>query len=272
MPFPDISPVIFELGPLVVRWYGIAYLAGVALGVLYGIALLNRPSLWVDNKPPFTPAEWLDFGFWAVIAIIVGGRLGYVLFYDPLSYARDPITIFQTWDGGMSFHGGLLGLVVALAWYAMRAKTSFLSGIDLLGAVAPLGLMLGRIANFINGELYGKVTDLPWGVIFPTGGPLPRHPSQLYEAALEGLVLFLILRGVTHLSMGLRRPGLVAGIFGIGYAISRSAVEFVRLPDIQIGYLYGGWLTLGMVYSVPVFLAGLALVIYSLRKPHPRGR
>ncbi|MBU1175054.1 MAG: prolipoprotein diacylglyceryl transferase [Alphaproteobacteria bacterium] len=271
VPFPDISPIAFELGPLVVRWYGLAYLAGVALGVLYGVALLNRPSLWFDNKPPFSPGEWLDFGFWAVFAIIIGGRLGYVLFYDPLHYLADPVAIFQTWDGGMSFHGGLLGLVVALAVFGLRKKASFLSGIDLLGAVSTLGLLLGRLANFINGELYGKVTLMPWGVVFPNGGPLPRHPTQLYEAALEGLALFVVIRLVTHLGHGLRRPGLVAGIFGIGYALSRVFVEFFRLPDAHVGYLYGGWLTLGMVYSVPVLLAGVALVAYASRKPRTRG-
>lgn len=272
VPFPDINPIAFEIGPLVVRWYGLAYLAGVALGVLYGMAILDRKSLWVDNAPPFKPAEWLDFGFWAVLAIIIGGRLGFVIFYDPLTYLASPLAIVQTWDGGMSFHGGLIGLVTALAIFAWRKKASFLSGIDLLGAVAPLGLLLGRIANFVNGELYGKETDLPWGIVFPTGGPLPRHPSMLYEAALEGLVLFLVIRLITHVYRGLRKPGLVAGIFGIGYALSRIMVEFVRLPDPQVGYVYGGWVTLGMVYSVPVLLVGLALVLYASRKKQPRGR
>ncbi len=272
LPFPDINPIAFEIGPLAVRWYGLAYLTGVALGVLYGIALLRRPALWVDNTPPFTPAEWLDFGFWAILAIVIGGRLGYVVFYDPAYYATHPVAIFETWDGGMSFHGGLIGLVVALFLFSRYKKSRFLSGIDLLGAVSPLGLMLGRIANFINGELYGKPTDLPWGVVFPTSDGVPRHPSQLYEAALEGLLLFLIIRIVTHLGHGLRRPGLVAGIFGIGYALSRILVEFVRLPDSFIGYLYGGWLTLGMVYSVPVLLAGIGLVAYALRKPRRKTR
>ena len=272
LPFPEISPIAFEIGPLIVRWYGLAYLAGVALGVLYGIFLLNRPALWKDNSPPFTPAEWLDFGFWAVFAIIIGGRLGYVIFYDPAHYLANPLEIVATWDGGMSFHGGLLGLVATLAWFAYAKKASFLSGIDLLGAVAPLGLMLGRIANFINGELFGKETTLPWGIVFPNGGPLPRHPSQLYEAALEGVLLFLILRLVTHVWRGLRRPGLVAGLFGIGYALSRILVETVRLPDPQIGYVFGGWLTLGMVYSLPVLAVGLVLVLYASRKPKSRGR
>jgi phosphatidylglycerol:prolipoprotein diacylglycerol transferase len=272
VPFPDINPIALELGPLVVRWYGLAYLAGVALGVLYGMALLSRSSLWKNNTPPFTPGEWLDFGFWAILAIVIGGRLGYVVFYDPLYYIQNPLGIIQTWDGGMSFHGGLLGLVVALAWFSWKKKASFLSGIDLLGAVSPIGLMLGRLANFINGELFGRPTDLPWGVIFPNGGPEPRHPSQLYEAALEGLLLFLVIRAVTHIGQGLRKPGLVAGIFGIGYALSRIIIETVRLPDTQPGYLFGGWLTLGMVYSVPVLLAGIALVVYARRKPKSRVR
>ena len=272
LPFPDINPIALEFGPLAVRWYGLAYLTGVALGVLYGITLLRRPSLWVDNTPPFTPAEWLDFGFWAILAIVIGGRLGFVIFYDPAYYFANPLAIPQTWDGGMSFHGGLIGLVVVLFLFARAKNARFLSGIDLLGAVAPLGLMLGRIANFINGELFGKPTDLPWGVVFPNGGGMPRHPSQLYEAALEGLLLFLVIRVVTHIFQGLRRPGLVAGVFGIGYALSRILVETVRLPDPQVGYLYGGWLTLGMVYSVPVLIAGIGLVIYALRKKKPRGR
>lgn len=267
MPFPDINPIAIELGPLVVRWYGLAYLVGVGLGVLYGMALLGRSSLWVNNTPPFKPAEWIDFGFWAIFAIVIGGRLGYVIFYDAPYYTQNLLAIFETWDGGMSFHGGLLGLVVTIAFFSWQKRASFLSSIDLLGAVSPLGLMLGRIANFINGELYGKPTDLPWGVIFPGGGDLPRHPSQLYEAGLEGLLLFLVIRFITHVHHGLRRPGLVAGVFGIGYALSRLAVEFVRLPDLQVGYLFGGWLTLGMVYSVPVLLVGFGLVAYALRKP-----
>lgn len=270
MQFPQIDPVAFAIGPIAVRWYGLAYLAGVGLGMLYGIALLARPSLWVDNTPPFRRGEWIDFGFWAILGIVIGGRIGYVIFYDPFYFAANPIAIIQTWDGGMSFHGGLLGLIAVLAWFTKGKKIRILSALDLLGATAPIGLALGRIANFINGELYGRVTDLPWGMVFPTGGPLPRHPSQLYEAALEGLVLFLVIRIVTHVWQGLRRPGLVAGIFGIGYALSRIAVEFVRLPDAQIGYLYGGWLTIGMLYSLPVLLAGAGLVAFALRRQRVR--
>lgn len=268
MPFPNIDPVAFAIGPLEIRWYALAYIFGVLLGALYGVTLLRRKTLWKDNEPPLSPSQLYDFAFWAIIGIVIGGRLGYVIFYDPIRYAQHPLEIFATWDGGMSFHGGMLGITAAMWFYTKRYGLSFLSGMDLLSAISPIGLLLGRIANFINGELFGKPTDLPWGVIFPYGGDMPRHPSQLYEAALEGLVLFLILRFVTHLLYGLRRPGLVAGVFLMGYAISRCLVEFVRLPDPQVGYLYNGWLTLGMVYSVPLFLAGLALLINATRRKH----
>lgn len=270
MPFPEIDPVALALGPLVIRWYALAYLAGVGLGLLYGLSLLSRPSLWADNKPPFTAPEFVDFAFWTVIAIIVGGRIGYVLFYNPVYYAQHPLDALQVWQGGMSFHGGIIGLIVTMAIFGHSKKANFLTTLDLLGCVATIGLFLGRISNFINGELYGRETTLPWGVVFPGAGDAPRHPSQLYEAALEGIVLFIIIRIVTHIGFGLRRPGLVAGIFGVGYALSRILVEFVRLPDVQIGYLYGGWLTLGMVLTLPLLLAGLGLITYAMRPQNAR--
>jgi phosphatidylglycerol:prolipoprotein diacylglycerol transferase len=267
LPFPDIDPVAFAIGPLVVRWYALAYLGGVLLGALYAHALLRQKSLWYRNAPPFeAPAIW-DFAFWAVIGIVVGGRLGYVLFYNLPLYAAHPLDALKLWDGGMSFHGGLIGIMVAIVLFVRNKGGNVLSGLDLLAAVGPIGLFLGRVANFINGELYGRETTLPWGVVFPTGGPLPRHPSQLYEGLLEGLVMFLILRVVTHVFRGLRRPGLTAGVFGMWYAISRILVEFVRIPDPQLGYLFDGWVTMGQILSVPVFLAGLGLAIYALRKP-----
>ncbi len=265
MPFPNIDPVAFAIGPLVVRWYALAYLGGVLFGMLYGMSLLRRHTLWKNNTPPFPPPALSDFAFWAIIGIVLGGRIGYVLFYNPLYFAQHPIEIFEVWTGGMSFHGGLIGIVTAMVIFARRHGGNPVSGVDLLAAVTPIGLFLGRLANFINGELYGRPTTLPWGIVFPTGGPLPRHPSQLYEAALEGVVLFLVLRYVTHIAYGLRRPGLVSGVFAIGYAVSRILVEFVRLPDVQIGYLYGGWLTIGMVYSLPLLLAGIVLILYANR-------
>ncbi|HQZ12548.1 MAG TPA: prolipoprotein diacylglyceryl transferase [Devosia sp.] len=268
MPFPDIDPVALAIGPFAIRWYALAYLLGVLLGAAYGYVLLNNTRLWKDGKPPFeAPAIW-DFAFWAMIGIVVGGRLGYVLFYNLPWYAANPGEIIALWDGGMSFHGGMLGLMAAMALFTRSKGGNILSAIDLLGAIATIGLLLGRIANFINSELYGAPTDLPWGVVFPTD-PLqvPRHPSQLYEAALEGVLLLIIIAIAIYAFRALKRPGLVAGIFGIGYALSRILVEFVRLPDAQLGYLYGGWLTMGQVLSLPILIAGIAAVIYAMRQP-----
>lgn len=264
MPFPQIDPVAFALGPLVIRWYALAYLGGVLIGAAYATTLLAKTSLWQGNRPPFTPGAIWDFAFWAVLGIVIGGRLGYVLFYNLPYFAQHPLEALALWDGGMSFHGGLAGIMVAMALFTRAQGGNILSGLDLLGAIGTIGLFLGRIANFINAELYGAPTSLPWGVIFPTDTEqLPRHPSQLYEAALEGLLLFAVIRYATHVAYSLRRPGEVAGIFGIGYALSRIAVEFVRLPDPQLGYLYGGWLTMGMVLSLPILAAGIALVIHA---------
>ncbi|MHB1109841.1 MAG: prolipoprotein diacylglyceryl transferase [Devosia sp.] len=267
VPFPDIDPVAFAIGPFAIRWYALAYLGGVLLGAAYGMTLLARKTLWRDGRPPFEPGAIWDFAFWAVIGIVIGGRLGYVLFYNFPHYLANPAEIIAVWDGGMSYHGGMMGIMVAMALFTRAKGGNVLSSLDLLGAIATIGLLLGRLANFINAELYGAPTAMPWGVIFPTDPEqLPRHPTQLYEAALEGLLLFLVIRYATHVAYALRRPGLVAGIFGIGYALSRIAVEFVRLPDIQIGYLYGGWVTMGMVLSVPILLAGVALVLFASRR------
>jgi phosphatidylglycerol:prolipoprotein diacylglycerol transferase len=267
LPFPDISPIAFQLGPLAVRWYALGYLFGVLLGALYGMSLLKRKSLWANNAPPFpAPAIW-DFAFWAIIGIVVGGRTGYVLFYNLPLYLSHPLEIFQLWDGGMAFHGGLVGLVVAVGLFTRSKGGNILSAIDLMAACAPIGIFLVRCANFINGELYGRETNLPWGVIFPNGGPLPRHPSQLYEGLLEGVIMFIIIRLVSHVAYGLRRPGLAAGVFGVWYAISRIVVEFVRIPDPQLGYLFDGWVTMGQILSLPVGLVGLILIAYAIRKP-----
>jgi phosphatidylglycerol:prolipoprotein diacylglycerol transferase len=267
VPFPDIDPIAFQIGPLALRWYALAYLFGILLGSFYGYALLRRKELWKDGMPPFeAPAIW-DFIFWAVVGIIGGGRLGYVLFYNLPHYTANPGEIIALWDGGMSFHGGLVGLVLAIAWFTRRKGGPILSSMDLLGAIAPIGLFLGRVANFINAELYGAPTSLPWGVVFPNDpDQVPRHPTQLYEALLEGVVLLVAAYIAIHRFHALRRPGIVAGIFGIGYALSRIAVEFVRLPDRQIGYLYGGWLTMGMVLTLGVLLAGVIFLGLGLRQ------
>lgn len=271
MPFPDIDPVAFAIGPFAVRWYALAYLFGVLLGAGYGYLLLRNERLWHRGAPPFPAKDVWDFAFWAMLAIVVGGRAFYVLFYNLPYYSQNPLEIFNTLDGGMSYHGGMAGLMLAAILFTRSRGGNWLSSLDLLGAVATIGIFLGRLANFINAELYGAPTDAPWGVVFPTD-PLQvaRHPSQLYEAVLEGLVLFLVIRIATHVLYALRRPGLVAGIFAIGYALARILVEFVRLPDIQLGYLYGGWLTMGQVLSLPILLGGLILVIHAAsRRENP---
>ena len=267
MPFPDfLQPVALALGPFEIRWYALAYLAGVVLGAAYAMTLLDRHGLWKDNRPPFpAPAIW-DFAFWAVVGIVLGGRIGYVLFYNLPYYAANPAEIIALWDGGMSFHGGLAGIMLAMAGFTRFHKGNILSGFDLLGAISTIGLFLGRLANFVNAELWGAPTTLPWGIIFPNDPDgLPRHPSQLYEALLEGVVLWIIINFLARYTRALKHPGLIAGVFGIGYAVSRIFVEFFRLPDVQLGYLYGGWLTMGMVLSVPILVAGIALVVYALR-------
>lgn len=263
LPFPMIDPVLIKLGPLQIHWYGMAYMAGILFGWWYARRLVTNPGLWSTRGAPFKPEDLDDFLAWAVLGIILGGRLGHVLFYDLGVYINDPLQILEVWKGGMSFHGGLLGTIVAMILFARSRGFQVLSLFDVIAASVSPGIMLGRIANFINQELWGKPSDVPWAVIFPDAGPLPRHPSQLYEAALEGLLLFIFLRLLTHHALKLRNPGFVAGAFVAWYAASRIAVEFVRLPDPQIGYLAGGWLTMGMVLSAPMFAAGLWLMGHS---------
>ncbi len=271
MPFPNIDPIAIAIGPIAIRWYALAYLFGVFLGAGYGYLLLRNERLWHRGAPPFAAKDIWDFAFWAMLAIVIGGRVGYVLFYDLHRYAMEPLQVFNTLDGGMSYHGGMLGLMLAAILFSRSKGGNWLSSLDLLGAVATIGIFLGRVANFINAELYGAPANLPWAVVFPTD-PLqvPRHPSQLYEALLEGLLLFLIIRVATHVFFALRKPGLVAGIFAIGYALSRIAVELVRLPDIQLGYLYFGWVTMGQLLTLPLLFGGIILVVYALsRRDNP---
>ena len=267
LPYPHIDPVIFSVGPLSIRWYGLAYVVGILLGWRYARLVVSRPRLWAGGQVPMKVSDIDDFLLWAAVGIVVGGRLGYVLFYDFPAFSADPLRIFQVWNGGMSFHGGLLGTIVAMIVFARSRSIPVLSFIDVIAASAPLGLLLGRIANFINGELWGKVTDVPWAMVFPTGGPLPRHPSQLYEATLEGLLLFLLLAFAIWRLRRLRTPGFVGGLFIAGYAVCRILIEFVRQPDIQLGYLYGGWLTMGMVLSIPMFMVGIVAMLVAKETP-----
>ena len=265
MPFPEIDPVAFSLGPIAVHWYGLAYVAGILLGWLYARRLVSNPALWADGKPAVSVAQLDDFLVWAAAGIILGGRIGYVLFYDFASVAAEPIRLIQIWNGGMSFHGGLAGTIVAMILFARRNGIAVWSLFDVVATVVPFGLLFGRIANFVNGELWGRLSDAPWAVVFPEAGPFAPHPSQLYEAGLEGIVLLTLLAIAVYRFGALKRPGLVSGLFVCGYAASRIFVEFFREPDPQLGYLFGGWLTMGMVLSVPMFLIGIWAILRARR-------
>lgn len=257
MAFPDIDPVIFAIGPVQVRWYGLAYVVGILLGWRYARMLVSNERLWPAAGPRMTPLDIDDFLLWATVGIVAGGRIGYILFYDFAAVSANPVRALEIWNGGMSFHGGLLGTLIAMLLFARSRGIPVFNLFDVVCAVVPVGLFFGRLANFINSELWGKLTDMPWAVVFPTGGPFPRHPTQLYEAGLEGLLLVAVLAWLIYRRQALKRPGMVAGSFVIGYALSRIFVEFFREPDVQIGYLAGGWLTMGMVLSLPMLAVGL---------------
>ncbi|UWQ17846.1 prolipoprotein diacylglyceryl transferase [Jannaschia sp. M317] len=288
IPFPDISPDVFslDLGVFVftLRWYALAYIAGIVGGWAMGRWLIGRPALWPGGRAPMTRAQLEDVMTWAVLGIILGGRLGYVLFYQPEVYLAEPMRILAVWEGGMSFHGGALGTAIAVGIYALRQKIPLWSMLDLASVVAPLGLGLGRLANFVNAELWGRPTELPWGVIFPgpaaqacanVGEFCARHPSQLYQATLEGAVL-LILLWIVALRGGLRRGGLILGIFVAGYGVARTFVETFRqadaqyiTPDNPLGHVLGGaevGLTMGQVLSLPMVAVGLVLILIARRR------
>jgi phosphatidylglycerol:prolipoprotein diacylglycerol transferase len=264
LPFPAIDPVLVSIGPFAIRWYALAYIAGILLGWLYARRLIANAQLW-GGEPPMTVADYDDFVLWVTLGIILGGRAGYVLFYNFPFFAAHPLEILQLWKGGMSFHGGFTGCVLAAALFSWNRGISFLSLGDVTCAVGPIGLFLGRLANFINGELWGRAADVPWGIIFPNAGPFPRHPSQLYEAALEGLVLLAILTLMVRAG-ALKRSGLIVGAFACLYALMRFFCEFFREPDPQLGFLWGG-LTMGMLLSIPLFLAGLVFIAIALSRP-----
>jgi phosphatidylglycerol:prolipoprotein diacylglycerol transferase len=265
LPFPHINPVLISLGPLAVRWYALAYIVGIVAGWFYARSIIASRKLW-GGAAPFTVAEFDDFIVWITLGIIIGGRIGYVLFYNLAHFAAHPLEIFALWTGGMSFHGGVLGCIAATILFAARRGLPILPLGDVTTAAAPIGLLLGRVANFINGELWGRPTDVPWAVVFPNGGPIPRHPSQLYEAALEGLLLLLVL-GVLVRFGALKRPGLVTGAAAVGYGLARIFCEFFREPDAQLGFLWGG-LTMGMLLCIPLIVAGIGVLAYALiRQP-----
>ena len=264
LPFPNFDPVLIQLGPFAIRWYALSYIAGILLGWLYARAIIRAEKLW-GGPAPMTATDFDDFIVWVTLGIILGGRIGYVLFYNPDYFAGHPLEALQLWKGGMSFHGGFTGCVLAVILFAKSRGISVFSLGDVTCAVGPIGVLLGRLANFVNGELWGRASDVPWAMVFPSGGPLPRHPSQLYEATLEGLGLLLLL-AICIRAGALKRPGLIIGLFAVGYAVARAFCELFREPDAQLGFLWGG-LTMGMLLSVPLFLFGVAMIVIALKRP-----
>ncbi len=273
IPFPVIDPVALAVGPLAIRWYSLAYVAGLVGGAFLAARLVGNQRLWADGRAPFEPRQAWDLMGWLALGVIVGGRLGYVVFYEPSQYLSDPLAAFAVWRGGMSFHGGLLGAVLAVGLFARGQKVPFLSVADVIACVAPLGIFFGRMANFVNGELWGRESDLPWAMVFPApaAGNVARHPSQLYEAALEGLLLLGILFLLALATGALRRSGLLAGVFAVGYGCARILSEQFREPDTGLGYLvpFGtGGITMGMLLSVPLALLGAWVIFRALRPPN----
>ena len=252
--YPAIDPVLVEIGPFAIRWYALSYIAGILLAWRY--------MIWLARRSPagITKEHVDDFVVWATLGVVLGGRLGYVIFYKAGYYVQNPLEALFVWQGGMSFHGGLLGVVFAIWLFCRRRGYSWIAVGDIVACTAPIGLFLGRIANFINGELYGRVTESPLGMVFPGGGPLPRHPSQLYEAVLEGLVLFLILYWLARRPGTFEKAGLLGGVFLAGYAIARATVEIFRQPDAHIGFLAVGT-TMGQWLSLPLFIIGVWLIL-----------
>lgn len=274
IPFPDIDPVALSLGPLKIRWYALAYLAGFLLGWRYVLMLAQRmlaarghmltAKTWPATARPHAD-DFSDLLSWLVIGVIAGGRLGYVLFYNWAHYAANPTDMLMIWHGGMSFHGGFLGASLAMILFARRRGLRVLTIADLVAAAAPIGLFFGRIANFVNGELFGRFSDLPWAMAFPQGGPLPRHPSQLYQAGLEGIVLGCVLALLAWpKGRALDRPGLLSGVFLAGYGLCRIVGELFREPDAQIGFLSFG-ITMGQILSTPMIVAGVGLILFGHR-------
>jgi phosphatidylglycerol:prolipoprotein diacylglycerol transferase len=274
---PVIDPVALQIGAFAVRWYALAYIAGLIGGWFYARRLTMSERLWTGLKRP-TPDHIDDLIVWVALGVVLGGRVGYILFYNFDGYLADPLEIFAIWRGGMSFHGGFLGAILAILLFARARGLSGLAMLDLAAVVTPIGLFFGRIANFINGELWGRpAPDFPLAVVFPEGGPIPRHPSQLYEAIAEGLILFIVL-AIAVRRFGFRRPGLIGGVFVFGYAMARIVCEFFREPDPQLGFLFGsslellgGGVTMGMLLSLPMALVGLIAIWLAARgvtQPH----
>ncbi|WP_230531629.1 prolipoprotein diacylglyceryl transferase [Microvirga roseola] len=269
--FPLIDPVAISIGPLAIRWYALAYVAGLLGGWFYAKRLAARADLWTPLRHP-KPVDIDDLIVWVALGVVLGGRLGYVLFYNLGAYLAQPLEIFAVWRGGMSFHGGFIGAVLAIVLFSRSRGLHPLAMLDMAAVVTPIGLFFGRIANFINGELWGRpAPDFPYAVVFPHAGPVPRHPSQLYEAFGEGLLLFIVM-AIAARRFGFRRPGLLGGIFVLGYALARIVAEFFREPDAQLGFLFGssvealsGGITMGMLLSLPMAILGAGMIVIAAR-------
>jgi phosphatidylglycerol:prolipoprotein diacylglycerol transferase len=261
IPFPVFDPVLVSIGPLSIRWYALAYIGGLIIGNWLCLRLSATPSLWGQRIPP-SEALVDDMLLYAALGVVLGGRLGYVLFYNPVYYLANPQEIIAVWRGGMAFHGGLAGAALGVWYFARRTQVSALTVADICSAVVPIGLCLGRIANFIKPELWGRESDVAWAMVFPDAGPLPRHPSQLYEAALEGALLFVLLQIALRVFRAQEKPGLVSALFFLGYGTFRFICEFYREPDTQ----FIGPVSMGMALSVPVWLTAAALFAIALRK------
>ena len=259
IPFPAIDPVAIAIGPVAIRWYALAYIVGLLIGWRYCLALADRAPHLIARR------DVDDFLVWATLGVVLGGRIGYVLFYNFPYYREQPLQALYLWHGGMSFHGGALGVITAILIFTRARSIPALAFGDIICEAIPIGLFFGRIANFINGELFGRVTDVPWAMVFPNGGPLPRHPSELYEAACEGILLFLLLF-VAERRGARRHPGVISGLFLAGYAVARMSGELFRQPDPQLGFLIFGT-TMGQLLSIPLLVVGLGLVIWGSRRP-----
>ncbi len=255
--FPSIDPVLISIGPFAIRWYALAYIVGLLLGWRYCLYLTGRPPRLVSRL------QLDDFLLWATLGVILGGRIGYVLFYQPTHFLDHPLDIFYVWQGGMSFHGGLIGVILAMILFGRQRGIPFFALADIVACATPIGLLLGRVANFINGELYGRASNVPWAMVFPdpNSGGVPRHPSQLYEAGLEGLLLFVVMFLLARFTRSLEHVGRLSGVFLIGYGLSRIVVELFREPDAQLGFFFGGTTTMGQILSLPMTAYGLFLVL-----------
>ena len=266
LPFPIIDPIAINIGPLAIRWYALAYVLGLLICWAYAYALVKNDRLWFHTPRP-NPESLVDLLLYGMLGTIVGGRLGQVMIYEPGYYVSHPVEVLQLWRGGMAFHGGLIGVLIAIWYFSRRSKISFLTIADICATVCPIPIFLVRIGNFIQPEHWGRPTDVPWAIVFPEVDSSPRHPSQLYEAFLEGFLLLVLLGAVAYKG-GFRRPGLSTGLFTLGYALSRIAVEFFREPDPEIEQLAHG-LTMGMALSIPMVVIGITLVMRSARATRP---